>query len=640
MLSSQVVCLAIGRIMTIRDVISQYTTIQGNKCCCPIHGEKTPSLQIYDDTDSWYCWGCARGGDAINFIKELEDVEFNSALEIVSEILGVTKEEYMEEKKESTVSALPSLTDYPEMDMDVVKAFISEVGYKSNNYRGIREESNRFFGHLTKMDSEGNVLARYYPETNSKGKVVGYKCRNHPKDFTHGKIGNTGSKSQLSGQVKYKTGGKYVLIVGGEEDKVAAYQMLRDNDIKRGNDAFTGVAVVSPTIGESGAAKQIAAQYNFLDSFEIIVVGMDNDAAGKEAAIAVANVLPKEKVRIATWSSKDPNQMLLEGKEAQFVRDFYNAKPLISTGVKDSTTMLEAMKDELLAEKISLPPHMHRLQEAMGGGIRQQRIVNIIGDTSAGKSTHVNSMVYHWIFNAPAPVCVVSLEATEGQYALDIASLHLEKNLHWYNDGKEIVDYLDRNDVKALLDNLMYKEDGTPRYYIIDERDGSIELLEKQMERMFRQYGCRIFVIDVLTDILRGSAETKQEDHMKWQKQFVKNGATLVNVLHTRKPPINAEGKARKVTEYDALGSGTFVQSAAINIVINRDKMADGVEKNTTYVDMPKCRGGKTGEICKLYYDFESRKVYDYDDWVASRSITNIHVDTDGVIFDPNEPDF
>jgi len=313
---------------------------------------------------------------------------------------------------------------------------------------------------------------------------------------------------------------------------------------------------------------------------------------------------------------KDPNEMLVANKGKQFVRDFYAAKPLVESGVKDSRGMRGAMKDELLATKIPLPPHMHRLQDAMGGGIRQGRIVNIIGDTSVGKSSHVNAMVYDWIYNAPEPVCVVSLEATEGQYALDLASLHLERNLTWYDDGQDILDYLDQPVIAEMIDNLMYKEDGKPRYYIIDERDGSIELLEKQMERMYRQNGCKIFIIDVLTDILRGSAESKQEDHMKWQKQFVKNGVTIVNVLHTRKPSMNAEGKLRKVTEYDALGSGTFVQSAAINIVINRDKMASGIEQNTTYVDMPKCRGGKTGEICKWYYDFKTRKIWDLDDYL------------------------
>lgn len=606
----------------IRHVIEHYAgESKGDKVCCPIHGESTPSLHIYDESESWHCFGsCGEGGDVVNFIRKVEDCGFNEAVKKAAQILNIKEAEVkqmLEEKKEKVEAPV---IGYPAMDKDELRDFINGKTYNSGNYRGIPDEIGKFFGHLNDVDENGKVTARYYPETNDDGKVCGYKCRNTPKDFSFGKVGNTGNKSQLSGQVKFKNGGKYVLIVGGEEDKAAAYAMLKANQ-KDGE--YDTIAVVSPTSGESSAAKQCARQYDWLDKYEFIVVGMDNDEAGRKAAVEIAKVLPKEKVRIATWSSKDPNQMLQEGKSKQFVRDFYGAKPLVTNGVKDSTTMRSAMKQELLAPKIPLPPHMHRLQEAMGGGIRQGRIVNVIGDTSVGKSSHVNGMVYYWIFNAPEKICVVSLEATEGQYGLDLSSLHLEKNLTWYEDGQDIIDYIEQPEVDALLDNLEYCEDGTPRFYLIDERDGDISYLERQMEQMYRQNGCKIFVIDVLTDILRGSNETKQEDHMKWQKQFIKNGVTIINVLHTRKPSQNAEGKLRKVTEYDALGSGTFVQSAAINIVINRDKMAGGIEQNTTYVDMPKCRGGKTGEICKWYYDFKTRKIWDLDDYLEAHPEVN-----------------
>lgn len=600
----------------IRNVIENYCgdINSQNKACCAIHGEATPSLHVYDESESWHCFGaCSTGGDAIEFIRKVEECGFKEAVVKMAEILNIEEVEVrtmLETKKQTTVDA--PVMGYPAMDKDELREFMSSKTYNSNNYRSIPDEVSKFFGHLNDVDENGKVTARYYPETNDAGKVCGWKCRRHPKDFSYGKVGHTGGRSQLSGQVKFKNGGKYVLIVGGEEDKAAAYAMLASSRA----DGVDGVAVVSPTSGESSAAKQCARQYEWLDKYEVIVIGMDNDDAGRKAAEEVAKVLPKEKIRIATWSSKDPNLMLQENKTKQFIRDFYAAKPLVESGVKDSSGMMDAMKQELLAPKIPLPPHMYKLQEAMGGGIRQGRIVNIIGDTSVGKSSHVNAMVYHWAYNAPETICVVSLEATEGQYALDIASLHLERNLTWYEDGQDIIDYIEQPEVTALLDNLMYKENGQPRYYIIDERDGSIEMLEKQMERMYRQHGCKIFIIDVLTDILRGSNETKQEDHMKWQKQFIKNGVTIINVLHTRKPAMNAEGKLRKVTEYDALGSGTFVQSAAINIVINRDKMASGIEQNTTYVDMPKCRGGKTGEICKWFYDFKTRKIWDLDEYL------------------------
>lgn len=591
----------------IRKIIGHYVPKlkDDDKICCPLpkHRDRSPSLNIYDESHSWYCFGCAAGGDGINFIMEKEGIEFSEAKEKAMEILDISFEEYCEEKKR--VSEETVVVDcYPELDRNVSIELIKNTGYIANGYRSIKDEYNRFFGHLTKLDENGVVKARYYPETNIKGKIAGWKCRNHPKDFTFGLIGNTGSKNQLSGQVKFNSGGKYLLIVGGEEDKAAAYQMLAEN---RTNKDFDPIAVVSPTAGENSAAKQVASQYTFCDAYEFIYIGTDNDDAGRKAALAIAAVLPKEKVMLVTWSGKDPNKMLQDGKEKQFCRDFYNAKPLVASGIAESTGLMDQVREELMRPRIPLPPEWLPLQEAMKGGIRQGSIVNIIGDTSVGKSTLVNALNYFWMFNAPEKVGVASLEATSGQYTLDMLSLHLEKNLVWMGEGTNILEYLERPDVIEQYDNLLTDEYGQPRFSILDERDGNIKMLERQIDKLVNQHGCKIIVIDVLTDILRGTNGEMQENHMLWQKQMVKTGVTIVNVLHTRKPQ-NSEGGWRKASEYDALGSGTFVQSAAYNIVVSRDKMNNDVLiRNTTHVDMPKCRGGITGEIMKLIYDSETR---------------------------------
>lgn len=607
------------------------------KICCPFHSERSPSFNIYHHQNSFYCYGCGAGSGGatpIDFVAESEGLdlkkEFVKARDLTMQILGITYEKYQEEKAkvseaQGTVQTIDCL---PEMGDAEVKAFVagarkdingvSVSPFEGFGYRGIKSEYLQFFGHVTKKDDEGNVISRHYPETNTKGKIAGFKCRNHPKDFRYGNVGHTGGKNQLSGQAKYKGFNKYILIVGGEEDKVAAYQMLEDN--RAGKPHIAQVHVVSPTCGENSAVKQIAAQYSFFDQYEQIIIGMDNDDAGKKAAEAIAAVLPKEKVKIALWSGKDPNKMLQDGQASQFTRDFYNSKPLISSGIAESTGLMDTVREELMRPRIKLPPEWLDVERAMKGGIRQGSIVNIIGDTSVGKSTHINSLNYFWMFNAPEKVGVVSLEATAGQYTLDMLSLHLEKNLLWIGEGEDILAYLDRPDVMAQYENLLTHESGEPRFSILDERDGDIKMLERQVEKLIHQYGCKIIVIDVLTDILRGTNGDLQEDHMKWQKQIVKGGITIINVLHTRKP-VNSDGSWRKATEYDAFGSSTFVQSAAYNIVISRDKMNnDPIVKNTTHVDMPKCRGGETGEIMQLIYDVETRRAINMNDWMAKQA--------------------
>lgn len=40
-------------------------------CRCPFHSEKTPSFKVYAETNSFYCFGCGKGGDAIAFVMKM-----------------------------------------------------------------------------------------------------------------------------------------------------------------------------------------------------------------------------------------------------------------------------------------------------------------------------------------------------------------------------------------------------------------------------------------------------------------------------------------------------------------------------------------------------------------------------------------
>lgn len=481
------------------------------------------------------------------------------------------------------------------------------VGFSNKPYRSLTPETLKFFGYMIKRNYKGVATEIYYPET-EENKVVGFKIRILPKKFS--KVGRTGRNSQLSGQFRYKSAGKRVLIVGGENDVAAAYQCLQKY----------GVHVVSPTTGEGSASKQCAAQYDFLDQYEEIYVGLDNDEKGQEATTNVCKILPNNKVKLVKWSDKDPHKLLEDGKDEQVRRDFFNAKEFVDTGIKSSTEIIDDVKDVLTADIITLPPYMHRMQSMMKRAFSHNgRVVNLIGSTSCGKSTHVNNMIYHWCFSEKMKPLIISLEMTAGEYAVDLLSLHLQKNLDWFKDGMDAWDYLQQEEVKALYADLFMDEEYNERFRIVDDRDGTVDALKKLIERGVKQYGCNIVIIDVLTDILRFLPMDEQEKFMSWQKNFVKSGVSIVNVLHTKKPEKDKDGKLRKTTEFDALGSGTFVQSAHINIIINRDKMAQcSIEKNTSYIDMPKCRRGTTGEAGKWYYDAQTRQVYDYDDFFAN----------------------
>ena len=81
----------------IEDVFSSYTSLKKHgstsKCLCPFHSEKTPSCTIYNDTQSFYCFGCGAGGDVISFIKRIENLSYIEAVRFLAERAGITMPE-------------------------------------------------------------------------------------------------------------------------------------------------------------------------------------------------------------------------------------------------------------------------------------------------------------------------------------------------------------------------------------------------------------------------------------------------------------------------------------------------------------------------------------------------------------------
>ena len=57
---------------------------------CPFHSEKTPSMVVYGDTQSFYCFGCGAGGDVISFIMRIENLDYVEAVKLLAQRVGMT----------------------------------------------------------------------------------------------------------------------------------------------------------------------------------------------------------------------------------------------------------------------------------------------------------------------------------------------------------------------------------------------------------------------------------------------------------------------------------------------------------------------------------------------------------------------
>mgnify|MGYP000131320505 CR=1 FL=1 len=56
---------------------------------CPFHSEKTPSFYVYPDTQSFYCFGCGAGGNALGFIMDHDNLDFPQAVEELAKAAGM-----------------------------------------------------------------------------------------------------------------------------------------------------------------------------------------------------------------------------------------------------------------------------------------------------------------------------------------------------------------------------------------------------------------------------------------------------------------------------------------------------------------------------------------------------------------------
>jgi archaellum biogenesis ATPase FlaH/5S rRNA maturation endonuclease (ribonuclease M5) len=508
--------------------------------------------------------------------------------------------------------------------------------HETFGFRGIRTDTAKSFGILHGVDTQtGAVNEQLYPCTMDY-KLTGYKGRRVPKAFP-APIGETGKDCELFGQFKFKDSrDKYCLIVGGELDQLSASQMLFDaQEAKRKSDGrsederYERIAVVSSTIGESGAHKQVSQQYAWFNRFERVIICMDNDKAGMEAALKIAQALPKGKAYIMDMARKDPNSYIWDNEKQvpvnyarEFVSAFYKNQAYTPSGIVGSGTLMGAIRKAAIVPKIPLPDFMHEVETLMGGGIPLGVIVNLGSASGTGKSTIIDECVYHWIFNSPHKIGVISLESDCAQYGTKILSRHMGVKIDLIPGVENKVAFLNSPEAQAASDELFFAPDGSHRWHLVDDRDGSIEELKELIMSLIIQCECKVIVLDPLQDILDGMSIDEQAVFMRFMKGTVKShGVTFINVNHVRKSSggQKANSTGADIYEEDFQGSSAIFKSAACNLLFTRNKEADNeIERNVTKLKMSKCRwtGNTSPNAGRYIYVNKEHKLYDLNDYL------------------------
>jgi len=108
----------------IESLIGSYVSLKragsNLKGLCPFHSEKTPSFTVYPSENSFYCFGCGVGGNAVTFIRQIEHLDYPDAIEFLAKRAGITvirDDDYKFEKKSIDKSKLL------QMNVDAAKFF-------------------------------------------------------------------------------------------------------------------------------------------------------------------------------------------------------------------------------------------------------------------------------------------------------------------------------------------------------------------------------------------------------------------------------------------------------------------------------------------------------------------------------------
>jgi archaellum biogenesis ATPase FlaH len=555
-------------------------------------------------SDGFHWYGEGKGGFCYSCNKSVLSDDRKAEL-------GIDKFDWTDEM-EIEVSTKALLTTE---DVEQIKGY---TGTKGGGLRGIPDDVYAAYSVRFKYDeTSGDITETYYPYTQDY-KPAGYKIRvMNPKSFRS--IGRLSKSSELFGQYKWRQGGRILVITCGEADTLAAYSMLEDYRKTKGSD-YPPTAVLSAGIGESGSHKQFQAQYDYLSLWDKIIYFPDQDEAGLAALENINSVMPKGKLFIGKLPEKDCNDMLTKGRQKQFIKAFFDAKPYTPTGVVGSSELYDAIVAGACVEKMPFPPFCDELNNMLAGGVSLGTIGVISAFTGISKTTIVNEFLFHWIFHSPHKIAVVSMEQTKAQFGELMLSRYMGVKM-----GKMLPDqkisFLKEPATLVAKDKLFINEDGSDRFLVVDDRDMEVESMKIAIEKAIISCECRVIIWDTISDAMDALSTDEQAHLMKWCKSLVAMyNCSLILIAHQRKPPAGAKDGAKggMGTESGVQGSSTITKSATWILMAARDKTSDDpILRNTTFLELTKNReASETGPAGELYYDINSHTLHSKQKWL------------------------
>lgn len=522
--------------------------------------------------------------------------------------------------------------DTPEVQPDTVKD-IQKYQHKSESFsqskcydaiadRGISKETAKKYGVQVSKAGNGSIVRHYYPYYEGT-ELSGTKIRKtENKDFAW--VGD-GKKGDLFGQNLFSKGGKYLTIVEGELDAMAAYQMQGSK-----------YPVVSVKSGSS-ALKDCKESYEWIDSYENIVVCFDNDDVGIKSALEVAELFGGKTMIVKHQDNyKDACDYLKANQQSLFIKVWWQAERFVPDGIVLSSQLRDEVMADLEMPFCSYPWDCLNL---MLYGMRKAELITLTAGTGVGKSTVVKQLQEEIFKHTDEKIGVLSLEESVATAALGLMSLSANKLLHLPTKEQMMKHILkDPNNIyrKPKLANSISQEEKQKAFedilsggrFLFLKHVGKFDMdsVLNKIKYLAKAEDCGVIVLDHISILVGmamgvGSDERKAIDAVMHSLRAVveETGVSLIAISHLSKASGNRDSheEGGRVRLGDLRGSNAIAQLSNIAIALEGNRQADDPEeRNMTIVRILKNRfSGETGIAGYLKYDSQTGRLNEVDEY-------------------------
>lgn len=324
---------------------------------CPFHSEKTPSFSVVPGKQIFHCFGCNKGGDVINFIREIEHLSYREALEFLADRAGIKLPEEEDpnvqqrrklrarviaannEAARYFYRALQSAEGKAARDylvrrgVSLATAMNFGLGYAPDSWDGLLKHlQQKGFSQteieasgLFKRNRNGGLYDMFrgrlmFPIFVMQNKILAFGGR-VLDDSLPKYINSPETTVYTKGQVLYgidsakKSKADNIVLVEGYMDVIAMYQ--------------AGVENVVAVLGTALTEQQVNLLSKFTDE---IILGFDSDSAGEQAAARSFELLERKNIKVRVLvipDGKDPDEYIRANGAERFKAVLADAMPLL-----------------------------------------------------------------------------------------------------------------------------------------------------------------------------------------------------------------------------------------------------------------------------------------------------------------------